>query len=89
MGARVPRAVYLRVSAQGRCLPGGVCPGGLSAQGVSAQWGCLPGGVVYPGGCLLGGVVCPGGCLPKLRVSARGVSAGRYTPPREQNDRRL
>ena len=62
--------VWLGVSAQGWCLPGGVCLGG---------W-------VFPGGCLPGRCLPKGcGCLPGWAGLPRGVSAtplpvDRHTP---------
>ena len=51
-GGCLPRGVYLEVSAQGACLPGGV--------GVFASGACLPGGVgvFASGACLPGGGAC-------------------------------
>ena len=71
--SRMRTACFLTISqdalAEG-CLPGGVCSGGVSAQGgCLPRQGCLPGGVCSGGVSAQGGVcpggVCPGGCLPR------------------------
>ena len=61
------------VSAQGGVCPRGVCPGGLGV--------CLPLGGVCQGRCLPGGVSAQGGCLPKCMLG--------YDPTCGQYDRRV
>ena len=68
------------VSAQ---LPGGTCPGGVSAQGGTCLGGCT-----CPGGVPAQGVYLPRGGVPTQGgVPARGVPA--KVPPREQNERQV